>query len=943
MKKIAVVAGCLFAFNGFSQEVPEQLSKNLQGKALLSDILETVKAYYEPNVQKEDGTDWNFRQLKLWNRWALYQSYRLEVKGEITDVNRRNFNEFVRLKYSLNGPPPSLESSYGSWGFLGPGSMVSSDLRLGIGRCDRITFHPTIANTYFVGTPAGGLWKTTDDGGSWVCLTNNLPSLGISGIVIDYTNTSILYVLTGDGDSNMGGFVQNFGYLRTSTGVYKSSDGGNTWAPTGQLSANAFTGFRLVQDPDEPNTLLAATNAGIYRTTNGGVSWAQVRTGTFYDLRYDPDNADRVYASGNGQVLYSTNSGLNWTAATFNIGIGSAGRLTLAVSPNNASYVYTLAGNATGNGFFAGLYRSSDNGQTYTRRCNSPNIMDGSQGGTGNGSQGSYDLSLTASPVNAARVLTGGVNIWSSTDGGTTMTAIMYDASNNRKIHVDIHDLEYNPLNNALYSANDGGLYKSTDNGGTWTKLSDNIQAGQVYHMAGAEASFYNLAIGMQDNGLKGRTTNTSAFNQIGTGDGYDVALRNDNTTLGYGGINKGMYALDLNGGLSNDFTTVNEWYPSVAVSPTDGLTVYCGYTDVYKSTNGGADYIKKGANGSWSVATCPSNSNRVYAAGGANGYSNDASGALRRSDNGGDDWSTVFSSADAVFNKISCVAVDPTNSGHVWITLAGYNGGLKVFRSLNAGDTWTNVSGSLPNVPVNCIAVDASNNAYVGTDFGVFYRGNAQSDWTPFYTGMPRVPVTELVINAANTRIRAATFGRGVWAADLYTNCVASLGLNGTYQGNRFYEASSTITSTGTISGGEGTEVFFKSAGSITLSVGFDAYAGNEFKAYIANCGNGVPTMNAVNNITNQLAESVNNAKLYATVELDSRQNNITLRVYEAGTYALQIVNAAGNVVKGYDAQTMDKGTFKQQLNRPLLPKGLYYLQVLLNDNVVHFQEMTY
>jgi hypothetical protein len=943
MKRIAVIITWLVAINSFSQQVPEELGKSLQGKTLLSDILQTVKGYYAPKVIKEDGSDWNFRQLKLWNRWALYQSYRLEGKGEITDVNRRNLNEFTRLKYSLNGPPPSLESSYGSWSFLGPNSMVSADLRLGIGRCDRITFHPTIANTYLIGTPAGGLWKTTDDGGSWTCLTNNLPTLGISGIVIDYNNTNTLYILTGDGDSNMGGFVQTFGYLRTSTGVYKSTDGGNTWVQTGQLSANAFTGFRLVQDPDESNTLLAATNAGIYRTTNGGSTWTQVRTGTFYDVRYDPNSADRVYASGNGQVLYSTNSGLNWTPATFNVSIAGAGRLTLAVTPNNAAYVYALAGNATGNGSFAGVFRSIDNGLTYTRRCSTPNIMDGSQGGTGNGSQGSYDLSLTASPTNALRILTGGVNIWSSTDGGTNMTAIMYDGSNNRKIHVDIHDLEYNPLNNNLYSANDGGLYKSTDNGTTWSKLSDGIQAGQVYHMAGADASFYNLAIGMQDNGLKGRTTNTMAFDQLGNGDGCDVALRNDNTTLGYGGINKGMYAMDLNGGLSNDFTTVDEWYPSVAVSPTDGLTVYCGYTDVYKSTNGGTGYNNKGANGSWSITTCPSNSNRVYAAGGVNGYSNDANGLLRRSDNGGDDWTTVFSSADAVFNKISCVTVDPTNSNHVWITLAGYNDGLKVFRSIDAGDNWTNVSGSLPNVPVNCIAVDAGNNAYAGTDFGVFYRGSGQFDWTPFYTGMPRVPITELVINEPNSRIRVATFGRGVWAADLYTNCVASLGLNGTYEGNRFYEASSTITSAGTISGGDGTEVFFKSAGSITLGVGFDAFAGNEFKAYIANCGNGIPTMSAVNNISNQLQESVNNAKLFATAELDSKLSNVTLRVYEAGTYSLQIVDAAGKLVKRYDPQTMNKGKFSQPLNRPLLPKGLYYLQLLLNENVVHFQEIIY
>lgn len=829
----------------WSQTLDEALLQRLQGKTKLSDILQEADNYLNPRIVRKDNSDRYFRQQKLVHRWGLFMSNRLVADGQITDVSRRNYEAFLQ---SSNAPVPDAKtlSSFGSWGFIGPTSVNSTDLRLGIGRCDRIAFHPTNANTIYIGTPGGGLWRTTNDGATWTALTNNLPTLGISGIVVDYSNANTIYVLTGDGDSDIGGgFVRNFGYMRSSLGVFKSIDGGATWAPTGVLSANSYNGYRLVQDPDEPATLLAATSAGIYRTTNGGSTWTLVTTAvTYCDIEYDPNGPDRVYASGFNRVIYSTNSGADWTASTFDFSISSAGRIELAVTPHNTAYVYALTGEAASDGVFRGLYRSTNNGVSYTRRCNTPNIMSGNKAGTGDGSQGNYDLALVASPTNAQRVLTGGVNVWSSTDGGTTMSPIMFDGDD-RKIHVDIHDMKYSPLNGALYCANDGGLYKSTNNGDTWTKISNGLNVSQIYHMGGVASDESILSIGLQDNGLKSRTSFTSSFNHNGTGDGYAVVIKPDDVTKGYGVINKSVFTLDLNGGLDNGDGLNDQWYPTLALHVTNSNTVFAGTTDVFKSTNGGVSYVNKGATGSWCMATCPSNSSVVYAAGGSNGYANDATnGILRRSGDGGDTWTNIFHASNWDFNKITGIGVSPGNSNRVWITLGGYNDTAKVFRTTNAGSTWTNLTGGLPNVPVNCVAVDANENVYVGTDFGVFYRGNGQSNWTPFYTGMPRVPVTELVINSAAGLIRAATFGRGIYSAALYSTCVTDLTLNGSYGGGDYYEASSTVTSAGNIVGGAGTQVFFKAGSSITLSEGFDIAAGNEFKAYLGQCGNGVPVM---------------------------------------------------------------------------------------------------
>ena len=929
----------------WSQIFDNALLQRLEGKTKLSDILQEADDYLNPRILQNNSTDRYFKQQKLIHRWGLYMSNRLTADGQITDVNRRNYEAFLQSNIGLN-PDAKTLSSYGSWGFIGPSSVNSTDLRLGIGRCDRIAFHPTDPNTIYIGTPAGGLWRTTNDGTSWTALTNNLPTLGISGIVVDYNNPNTIYVLTGDGDSDIsGGFVLGFGYLRSSMGVFKSTDGGTTWAPTGVLSANSYTGYRLVQDPDEPNTLLAGTSAGIYRTTNGGITWTLVTAvARFYDIEYDPNGADRVYASGRNRVLYSTNSGADWQESTFDFSIASAGRIELAVTPNNTSYVYALTGNTVSDGVFRGLYRSTNNGVSFTRRCNTPNIMSGNKEGTGDGSQGDYDLAIVASPTNAQRVLTGGVNVWSSTDGGTNMSAIMF-TGNDRKIHVDIHDMKYSPLNGALYCANDGGLYKSTDNGTTWSKISNGLNVSQIYHMAGTASDEAILTIGLQDNGLKSRTSFTGSFTNNGNGDGFAVVVKPDDVTKGYGGINKTVFTLDLNGGLDNENGLNGQWYPTLALHTTNSNTVFAGSSDVFKSTNGGVTYINKGATGSWSIATCPSNSNVVYAAGGSNGYANDATnGILRRSGNGGDTWENIFSAANWTFNKITGIGVSPTNSSRLWITLGGYNDTAKVYRSTNAGVTWTNVTGGLPNMPVNCIAVDANENVYVGTDLGVFYRGSGQSNWTPFYTGMPRVPVTELVINSAAGLIRAATFGRGIYSASLYSTCVSDLTLNGSYGGADYYEASTAISSAGNIVGGAGTQVFFKAGNSITLSEGFDIAAGNEFKAYVGQCGNGVPVMRTANGDAQPLpppdALGFVNIGYVEVTNIGPGGCSIKVSMKSAKAGKLSLVDEGGQVV--FEQQVEGSAQQTKSIDYTL-EKGKTYKAVLtVGNTIVHWQEVT-
>jgi hypothetical protein len=204
------------------------------------------------------------------------------------------------------------------------------------------------------------------------------------------------------------------------------------------------------------------------------------------------------------------------------------------------------------------------------------------------------------------------------------------------------------------------------------------------------------------------------------------------------------------------------------------------------------------------------------------------------RSDDEGVTWSQIISTS----LRITDIDVRPNNSDHVYWTYGGFATGEKVYASFNAGSTWTNLSGTLPNVPVNAIQVDQSGNMYIGTDIGVFYRGATMGDWVPFWNKLPIVPVSDLELYESENLIRASTFGRGVWQSDLYSNCPPLWVISSDIQGHKYYESSNWISCNKTVFGGQNTDVVFKAGDHIILSKGFQVGKGNRFRAYTAPCG---------------------------------------------------------------------------------------------------------
>ncbi|MES2648258.1 MAG: 3-coathanger stack domain-containing protein [Bacteroidota bacterium] len=941
----------------------QSLNNLLKGKRNLADIMQTVKAYYSsPQSHLTINEEQRLRDLKHWNRWAWFMSSRLDEKGNLVNVSQKLTEatglERKAIPMSASGGMTQY-SAGGDWTAVGPSITTS-----GIGRVDRLAFHPTDANTLWAGAAGGGLWRTTDGGSNWTNLTPNISVLAISGIVINPNNTNNIFILTGDGDSDIGGLVDDFGYMRYSIGVLRTTNGGSSWTKMGDFPGadySTLVGYRLVMHPNNPDILYACTNQGIFGTTNGGNSWGLYLGGArFYNMKFKPGSDNICYAVGrrldNNRASFwrSTSSGLfaQWdsTVAINNLLNTPTARLELAVAASAPGVVYLLCGGVVGNGQFKGLYRSTNDGLNFSLQTNTPNILGRASDGSDNAQQSNYDLAITVSNTSSTTVMTGGVRCWRGASSGATGNWAYRGGH-----HEDVHDLGYHPADNKLWMANDGGVYSSTDNGATWTTHFDDMNISQFYRMAVSPGDYLNMIAGAQDNGIKRRTGNTSTFDHVRGRDGFTVAYDAIDNNRMYATNNQDVersndggdnwFSITPNNAVDNPFSL------SMAASTSIGNTLFIASDSFWRTSNSGLNWNLSLVNGGWFLRTCPSNGSRIYMAGGTAYNTN--TGILRRSDDAGVTWpfANILSNNPgfpATYPKITSINVDPTNSSRVWITFGGFREALKVYYSPDAGANWVNRSGTLPNVPVNSIAIDNSNNAYLGTDNGIYYRVASMSDWVPFYNGLPYVPVTDIVISQTDNRVRASTFGRGIWSSDLYSTCVADLTLNGTYGGHDFHEASNSITSAGIIQLSEGSKVQMKGGFEVRLMPGFTAQEATQYRAAIGPCGSngGVALFDASGNSVGMLENAPVGLRNMALVHVLKAGKQPVLYVTNklAGSIGFSVRDEDGVELQSWPAQTRSAGEFQETLT--LSPdvaalKGLYFIHVVYNGISQHVQEL--
>ena len=744
--------------------------KNNQKQNMVSEVEPENEADEDGVKPVAEGKDYHF------DRWLWYWSQHLDQDGNMVspfknwEESKKYFNKNVAM-----GPLAKTTNTNAQWVFEGPDSSGANGK--GVGRVNVVSFHPTDSNTYWVGTPGGGAWKTVDNGMHWTCMTDQLPLIAVSDIVFNPLNPNVIYLATGDRDA--GDYY--------SVGVLRSNDGGATWNQTGLqwLTSDIRQANSLVINPQDTSTLTLGASDGIYKSFNGGATWATVGGGNIKQILYNPADTNIMYAasyykqgfpSQSAQIIRSLDGGMTWNYVS---AFTDVFRVALAVSPAAPNVVKAVAASALSGSMYAleGFYSSSDTGHTFTKiftPCISgtPNLLGSNSSGTDcTYGQGWYDLCIAMSPRDSNYVCVGGINSWFSTNGGTSWSILdrAYSGSSG-KVHPDKHWLKFNPLNtNRVFEGNDGGVYwvdNPTSSSLSWNNATNGLGISEFYRMAVSNIASYQVA-GAQDVGTK-FIQNKKYRDALG-GDGMQSQMdwADSSTYYGasqYGNINR----IGLTGGATG-ITPPGQtggWVTPYIVEPTCHTCLLAAYQGVWESRDRGNSWtaISPSLSGSGDllrVAATAQDSATIFTLDDNNPF-------IYYTYDHGANWTTLSTHYSATPSDIK---IDPNNKHHIWVTYSGYNT-PSIAEYFTDTHVWNGMKYNLPDVPVACVQLDTSNwNLYIGTDIGVFYKDTTMTTWQAYNTGMPSVRVNDLQINYTTGEIWAATYGRSLWKSPKQVN----------------------------------------------------------------------------------------------------------------------------------------------------------------------------
>ena len=781
MKRIYLVLILLFVA---SDLIAQPWVKNMpqgktRGQLTFSNYKNAFDQYWAPfNVDKGtylvNGVKTKAPGWKQFKRWEYYMETQINpTTGEFpTKTAQEVYKEYLKTNPSKKSAGLISVTNSSSWTSLGPTS--SGGGYAGTGRLNCVAFHPSDINTYWVGAAAGGMWVTTNNGATWSCLTDNNGVLAVSDIIIpsDYATSNTIYIATGDRDH----------WDNNSIGVLKSTDGGATWNTTGLTYpiSNGAMVYRLLLDPGNNQTLIAATSSGVYKTTNGGTTWTtQLSAVSFIDMEYKPGDFNTLYGSTTSGAIYvSSNGGTSWTKSFSDV---NAYRISLAVSANQPATVYAIAANSS-SGLY-GIYKSTDSGATFTKvNSGTPgNLLGWAALGNDTSGQGWYDLSISASPSNANTLLVGGVNTWRSLDGGVTWAIVNHWWGDGvPAVHADKHMLLYRN-DGYLFECNDGGIYSSGDNGTTWNNKTNGIVISQMYKLGVSQTTNSETITGLQDNGTKLMSGGT--WSDVKGGDGMECLIDYSNGNIQYGTYVAGQIdrttdhwstATDITAAIPGGLGATGAWVSPYLIDPVNPQTLYVGYSDIWKTTDRGNSWAKissmNSSNKIRSMAIAPSNPQVLFV---ADPY------IIWKTPDNGTSWTNITGTLPTGSGRITYIAVKNDDPTTLWVTLSGYNA-TKVFQSINGGTTWTDISAGLPSIPAYSIIQNKQTGTevqlYAATELGVYFK-KGSDNWIAYNTGIPNVSVGELEIyyaaNPIDSKLRAATFGRGLWESPVYYSSV--------------------------------------------------------------------------------------------------------------------------------------------------------------------------
>ncbi len=712
---------------------------------------------------------------KYFNGWLQAQAMKNpELKSQAVTSGTRN-------------TVSSMNLFSGNWTAIGPNQNIG-------GRVLCIAVDPTNSNNLFIGTASGGIWHSKTGGtgtNAWQPVSTGLPVLGVASIIIHPTNPSIIYAGTGEVyrvDTSNIGFNVWKARGTYGVGIIKSTDGGNSWKKIYNKSLSNLFGVQMLKfDPVNPDIIYACTTDGLYRTTDAGVTFTKILDKIYMaDIAIHPSNPSLMLAAvGNltnadKGVYRSTNSGQSWTKITTGLPASFEGFIRFDNVAANPNFVVASIGRNASS--LNELFISNDFGSSWEVQLNSNHCQ----------YQFWFSHDIAINPSNTNQLLMAGVPV-------LRYNLITEAASSIGGVHADIHDIEFDPSNSAIaYIACDGGVYKSTNSGGSFSKINGGLQAVQFYASFAVSPTNPSLMIGgLQDNGVV-RYTGTGWTSVLG-GDGGPCAFHPSNPNIVFASNDARRVLRSTDGGRS--FSEVlSSWafradsrtgfMAPIAISQSNPAVMYVGTDNLHKSTSTGTSgswngntytsatrYVEAIHKTAISLAVAPTNPNVLYISTSPFAqYDNDAINLhvntppnLFRSTNGGTSFANVKSNLPDRF--VMDFAINPRNQDSVWIVLGGY-GTSHVYLSADGGNTWINKGLNLPDVPHNAIMLDPRNPkyVYVGNDLGVYVSPDYGVTWYDFNNGLWDATLVMDLVATSNGKMVAATHGKGAFISDLYT-----------------------------------------------------------------------------------------------------------------------------------------------------------------------------
>lgn len=657
------------------------------------------------------------------------------------------------------------------------------------GRITALAVHPARPDVIFAGAADGGVLRSSDGGTTWTPLSDALPSLSIGALAIDPTNPDLIYV--GTGEANAAGDTY------AGTGLYRSFDSGESWEWLGL--PQSYKIGRIVIDPVDPQKLYVAvmgalytTNPerGVYRSINGGIDWEQClyvsdSTGVV-DLAINPLDPSTLYAAAwerirrpndrrvgglTSGVYRSTDGGDSWALLGGGLPGPSTtrGRIGLSLCATEPDVVYAIY--ADHPGYFDGIYKTANGGDAWSR------VNDGALGDLYS-SFGWYFGNIRVAPSDPDLVFALGVPLYRSANGGASWSDV------SGITHVDHHALVIAPDDpSEVVNGNDGGVYLSTTTGNSWTKSYD-LPISQFYAIGQDAQQPARLYGGTQDNGtMRTWSGGLDDWDRILGGDGFHVLVDHTDSYTIYAEYQWGWMYKSTDGGdhFYDALTGVNSndrrnWSTPFAMDPQDHDRLLYGTYRLYETTNAAGYWSAisgdlTGGPGSGALtygtittlAIAPTDGDRIYVG------TDDAH--VWTTPNGGDDWIRI--DGDLPDRWITRVAVDPIDPEIAYVTLSGFRLDEfmpHIFRTTDAGATWSDISANLPELPLNDVVIDPlhPSTLIVASDAGVYASKNTGASWFAVGATLPNSAVVDLLIEETTRTIVAGTHGRSMFRYDL-------------------------------------------------------------------------------------------------------------------------------------------------------------------------------